>query len=211
MRCFCFKLFCVLVMTGFIVLNGCSGSGNYSEEKDEYENSNKDKSKTTSSISELEMEKKRTQIVETAREEQQNEMYSSSNDSTYLYWINNPVYGKFSKCNIFVMNVLYKAGCKCPYENVTTYDLMDTLRFNEILPVINISEGEKLLKGDLIIWNGHVIIFESYVYEKNTEFVVAWRGGSKQPNNEIDIINDVAHGRYPLEEGYIVRRPVRVE
>lgn len=211
MKFYYFRLFYVSIIILFIILNGCSGSGNYGEEKDEYENYHKDKSKATGSISELEMEKKRTQIVETAREEQKNEMYSSSNDSTYLYWINNPVYGKFSKCNIFVMNVLYKAGCKCPYENVTTYDLMDTLRFNEILPVINFSEGEKLLKGDLIIWNGHVIIFESYVYEENTEFVVAWWGGSKQPNNGIDIINDVAHGRYPLKAGYIVRRPVRVK
>jgi len=205
-----FKFFAVAIISVLFVLSGCSGSGEYSEEKDDSENNNKVKSKTTGSTSELEIERKGIQIVETAKEEQKNEMYSSSNDSTYLYWINSPIYGNFSKCNIFAMNVLFKAGCKCPDENTTTYDLMDTSRFNDFLPVIKVDEGERMFKGDLVIWNGHVIIFESYVYEGNNEYVVAWWGGSKQTNNGIDIINDVAHGRYPLLDGYIVRRPIRV-
>lgn len=198
------RLFYLSPLTLIIILNGCSGSGEYSEEKDEHN----DDTKLSGSVSELEIERKGNLILNIAREEQKNEMYSSANDSTYLYWINNPMFGTFSKCNIFAMNVLYKAGCKCPYENVTTYDLMDTSRFNDILPVIKMNEDVKIFKGDLLIWNGHVIIFESYVYESNNEYVLAWWGGSRQINNGVDIINDVAHGRYPLAEGYIVRRPL---
>lgn len=201
-----FKFLFAVVLAGSLILNGCSGSGEISEEKNEHA----DDTEYRDPVSELEMERKGNKILETAREEQKNEMYATANDSAFLYWINDPLFGNFSKCNVFAINVLYKAGCKCPYENVTTYDLMDTSRFTDILSIVRVNEGAKILKGDLIIWNGHVIIFESFTANPNDDYVIAWWGGSRQTSNGTEIMNDVAHGKYPLEEGYIVRRPMRI-
>jgi len=148
-----FKLLLALIVCALIILNGCSGSHEYSEENDESEN------------------EKGIQIVEIAKEEQKNEMYSTSNDSTFYYWLNNQIHTleNFSKCNIFAMNVLYKAGCKCPEVNVTTYDLMDTTMFGDILPLVKVSDGKNILKGDLLDIYKSMLDYKLY-YHSNDEY-----------------------------------------
>ena len=121
--------------------------------------------------------------------------------------------------NIFALNVLYKSGCKCPDENSLSYDLMDTSKYNDIFKFIyagsedqsvNEETAEKniIQNGDLIIWNGHVIIFESFVNLNGKLYANAWWAGTNQQNNGVNIINDVVHGKYPIEGEFIVRRPV---
>ena len=213
--------FCLLFLIQVIYFSGCSGSDNTDEE---YENIPKDKENTevqkptgSETASEMIWEK----ISKIAEEEQQNEMYSRSKDSTYIYWLNDQlmILENSSKCNIFALNVLYRSGCKCPDENALTYDLMDTLRFNDIFPVIyksnddniyfeDLANSNLIKKGDLIIWNGHVIIFESFEFLNGRFFANAWWAGTKQENNGENIINDVVHGKYPIEGEYIVRRPL---
>jgi hypothetical protein len=55
-------------------------------------------------------------------------MYSISEDTAFLYWLDNQIItlNNSTKCNIFALNVLYKAGFKCPEINTLTYDLRDT-------------------------------------------------------------------------------------
>ena len=149
-------------------------------------------------------------IIKTAKLEQKNEMYSPDIDSTSLYWINKVIVLKnHSKCNIFALNTLYKAGFKCPKQNARTVDLMNESLFADILPVINISSLDDIRKGDLIVWNGHVIIFESLDKIKNVDYAVAIWAGTRQSDNGKTIMNNVSYGRYPLRGKFIIRRPVR--
>ena len=156
-------------------------------------------------------------INKTAEEEQLNPMYSISEDTTFLYWLGNQIItlNNSTKCNIFALNVLYKAGFKCPEINTLTYDLMDTSRFKDIFPLINFEDEtdlvNKIRPGDLIIWNGHVIIFESLEKIKERLYAVAWWAGTRQEDNGENIINNVIHGKYPLDGNFIVRRPVAYE
>jgi len=156
-------------------------------------------------------------INKTAEEEQLNPMYSISEDTTFLYWLGNQIItlNNSTKCNIFALNVLYKAGFKCPEINTLTYDLMDTSRFKDIFPLINFEDEtdlvNKIRPGDLIIWNGHVIIFESLEKIKERLYAVAWWAGTRQEDNGENIINNVIHGKYPLDGNFIVRRPVASE
>jgi len=156
-------------------------------------------------------------INKTAEEEQLNPMYSISEDTTFLYWLGNQIItlNNSTKCNIFALNVLYKAGFKCPEINTLTYDLMDTSKFKDIFPLINFEDEtdlvNKIRPGDLIIWNGHVIIFESLEKIKERLYAVAWWAGTRQDDNGENIINNVIHGKYPLEGNFIVRRPVASE
>jgi len=183
-------------------MTGCSAS----KKETEYEKDYVKKIKKKESIAELTGMK----VINAAKEEQINPMYSTSHDSTYLYWLNNELLllKNNSKCNIFAMNVLFKSGCRYPEENVLTYDLMDTSKFTDILPVIQFTDEGDLEKGDLIVWNGHVIIYESTVIMNGEQYAYAWWAGSRQENDGINVINDVAHGKYPLKGDFIVRRPL---
>ncbi len=173
------------------------------ETKEEEETKNK-----TETITE---ETQGAAIMDVARTEQMNPMYSKSQDSTYLYWLNNKLIlldGQ-TKCNIYAINTLFKAGFKTPDVNVLTRDLMDTSRFNDILPVVGISDPDAATKGDLIVWNGHVIIFDHIVKIKNDTYAQAWWAGTRQADNGENIVNNVVYGKYKLSGYYLVRRPVR--
>lgn len=151
-------------------------------------------------------------IFKYAKLEQKNAMYAKDSDSTILYWLKNKVlYLKGqTKCNIFAINTLYRAGFKCPNVNVRTKDLMDEDILNDIFPVIRVRRPEDLEKGDLIIWNGHIIIYYSFQIIKNDIYALAmWAGTTKKDNGE-NIINNVIFGRYPLSGNFIVRRPIRI-
>lgn len=150
-------------------------------------------------------------IINAAKAEQDNEMYSPQTEDTYLYWLNNKLIKLkgTTKCNIFALNVLFKSGFKTPTENALTRDLVDTDKFTDILPVIGIQTTDNAKKGDLIVWNGHVIIFESLTQIKNDLYAVAWWAGTKQKDNGDNIKNNVCYGKYKLNGYYVVRRPVK--
>ena len=194
------KVFVYFIL--FIIISGCSASKeNKSETKE---------TKTEEEEVYEESDYAGTQIIKVAMEEQKNRMYSTLSDTSVLYWLDfDTLYlAGFSKCNIYALNVLHKSGFKCPEENVRTYDLMDTSRFNDILPIIKFKDETDLRKGDLIVWDGHVIIYESYVYINDDLYAVAWWAGSKQQDNGINVVNNVAYGKFPLNGNFIVRRPV---
>ena len=150
-------------------------------------------------------------IIQTAAEEQQNKMYSPKRDSVYLYWLDNQllVIKNTTKCNIYALNTLYKAGFKTPTVNALTRDLMDNTKFTDVLPIVNISDPEEIIKGDLVIWYGHVIIFDYLVKKKNKLYAQAWWSGTSQADNNDNVINNVKYGKYPLKGNYIVRRPIK--
>ena len=144
-----YRIKLLLLVLSLFYLYGCSGSSTTEEE-----------TKTNTEVTYKEAHG--AMILNAAKDEQQNEMYSKSCDSTYLYWLNNKLVRlkNRTKCNIFALNVLYKAGFKTPLINTLTKDLVDTSLFLDILPVVGISDPETAKKGDLITWNGHVIIFD---------------------------------------------------
>lgn len=151
-------------------------------------------------------------IFKYAKLEQKNPMYAKDSDSTLLYWLKNKVlYLKGqTKCNIFAINTLYRAGFKCPDVNVRTKDLMSEDLFNDIFPVIRVRKPEDLEKGDLIVWYGHVIIYHSFQIIKNDIYALAiWAGTTKKDNGK-NVINNVMFGKYPLNGNFIVRRPIRM-
>ena len=150
-------------------------------------------------------------IMKAAKEEQKNEMYSPEKDSTYLYWLDNRLIILYNstKCNIYALNTLYIAGFKCPDVNTLTKDLMDETRFQDIFPVVNISEPEEIMKGDIIVWYGHVIIFDYLIKKKNKIYAQAWWSGTSQEDNNDNVINNVKYGKYSLKGNYIVRRPIK--
>lgn len=151
------------------------------------------------------------QIIKTALREQKNEMYSPDADTTYLYWLKNkPVkLRKTTKCNIFALNTLYKAGFKTPKTNALSRDLYNESLFQDILPVVSLNSLEDIRKGDLVVWKYHVIIFESLVYLKKDPYAKGiWAGTSKKDNGKT-VMNNVMHGNYPLKGDFIVRRPER--
>lgn len=197
------KILYIIFLFVLFILSGCSSSketDNEDRKTEEEKNTGKDLSDEAG-----------LRIIEIAKEEQKNEMYSSLSDSAYLYWLDNQliILENSSKCNIYALNVLFKSGYKCPAENVLTYDLMDTSLFNDILPVVNFHNENDLLRGDLIIWNGHVIIYDSFIYLNDELYAYAWWAGTNQENNGTNIINDVAFGKYPLKGYFIIRRPVK--
>lgn len=150
-------------------------------------------------------------IIEAAKAEQQNTMYSKSQDSTYLYWLNNKLIlldGQ-TKCNIYALNCLYRAGFRTPDVNALSRDLADTSKFTDILPIVGISEPDSAKKGDLIAWTGHVIIFDELVKIKNDIYARAWWAGTRQADNGENIINNVVYGKYKLSGFYVIRRPVK--
>ena len=204
------KFFYLSCLAITFIISACSASNDRSDKSDE--NNKSGSIENTESYSSV-----FNKINKTAEEEQLNPMYSISEDTTFLYWLGNQIItlNNSTKCNIFALNVLYKAGFKCPEINTLTYDLMDTSRFKDIFPLINFENESdlrnKIRQGDLIIWNGHVIIFESLEKIKERLYAVAWWAGTRQEDNGENIINNVIHGKYPLDGNFIVRRPVSYE
>lgn len=150
-------------------------------------------------------------IIDAAKIEQENEMYSPDVDSTFLYWADSSLiilHGS-TKCNIFALNVLYRAGFKTPSENTLSRDLFDTANLHEVLPVIGINDISKAKKGDIVIWSGHVIIFESAIKVNDELYAIGWWAGTRQTDNGDNIKNNVCHGKYRLEGEYVVRRPLK--
>lgn len=195
-----YTFFVLLVLSGLIYLNGCSSSKSTESEE-------------TSETTETTYEETAAGalIIKTAQSEQQNEMYSKTNDSTYLYWLNNKLIRlkNQTKCNIFALNTLFKAGFKTPTVNALSRDLADTSKFADILPVIGISDPELAKKGDLIAWSGHVIIFDELTKIKNDYYAKAWWAGTSQADNGDNVINNVIYGKYKLSGHYIIRRPIK--
>jgi hypothetical protein len=151
-------------------------------------------------------------IMNIASTEQDRPMYSPQKDSTYLYWLNNQLafLKGYTKCNIYALNVLYKSGYKTPRTNALCRDLVDTTRFQDIMPVVGVKDASDAKKGDLIIWRHHVIIFEAMTTQiKNDIYATAWWAGTNQKDNGENIRNNVIYGKYRLSGNYIVRRPVR--
>jgi hypothetical protein len=104
---------------------------------------------------------------------------------------------------------LFKAGFKTPRTNALSSDLADTTQFNDILPVVGISEPESAKKGDLIAWNGHVIIFDYLVKLKQDLYAMAWWAGTSQKDNGDNIVNNVVYGKYKLNGYFVIRRPLK--
>lgn len=150
-------------------------------------------------------------IINIAKDEQQKEMYKPSVEKTYLYWLNNKEIhlNNATKCNIFALNVLYNAGFKTPKVNALCRDLYDTSKFKDVFPVVGIKEPDNARKGDLIVWNGHVIIFESLVKIKKDIYAFAWWAGTHQADNGDNVVNNVCYGKYKLNGYFVIRRPVK--
>lgn len=193
------KLAGLFIIVLLLILSGCSSSKEFRYKE----------KRTYKKPSEKEIIEKKS-IIKIAEEEQKNFMYTRDCDSTYLYWLDSQliILHNRSKCNIYAMNVIHKAGYKTPEEYVLTYDLMDTSKYNDVMPIVRISEPEEIITGDLIIWNGHVIIFEELKYLDDDIYALAYWAGTKQKDDGDKIINNVAHGIFPLTGDYIIRRPL---
>jgi hypothetical protein len=150
-------------------------------------------------------------IFKYAFKEQKKPMYARNSESVTLYWLKNKKLKLkgHTKCNIFAINTLYKAGFLCPSENARTKDLMNKKLFTDILPIINVSKPSQIKKGDLIVWNGHVIVYDTITYTGKRLYAKAiWAGTSKKDNGK-NIINNVIYGKYPLTGNFIIRRPIK--
>ncbi|MEP7146214.1 MAG: hypothetical protein ABI792_04305 [bacterium] len=182
-------------------LNGCGSSSDYEEEKE-------DTSEKKESVEKSESEQGNT-ILNIAKSEQNNKMYSPDVDSTYLYWLNNDLIflNGSTKCNIFALNVLYKSGFKTPEVNALSRDLFDTANFRDILPVIAVNEITGARAGDIIAWRYHVIIFEALLTIREEQYAKGYWAGTRQKDNERNVKNNVCHGKYKLSSDYVVRRP----
>lgn len=148
-------------------------------------------------------------IIKTALKEMENEMYSPSADTSFLYWLKNkPIFLRnATKCNIFALNTLYRAGYKTPKTNALCKDLYNDDLFQDLMPMVKLKSIEEILKGDLIVWRSHVIIFESLTYIKDDPYAKGiWAGTTKRDNGK-NVKNNVMHGKYPLKGSYVVRRP----
>lgn len=150
-------------------------------------------------------------ILKYALREQKKSMYAKNSEYVYLYWLKNKKLSLkgYTKCNIFAINTLFRAGFLCPKQNARTVDLMNERLFDDIFPVTDVSKPSQLEKGDLIVWNGHVIIYDTIaVVNKDLYAKAIWAGTRKRDNGK-NIINNVIYGKYPLSGNFIVRRPIR--
>lgn len=150
-------------------------------------------------------------IFKYAFKEQKKKMYAKNSEYIYLYWLNNKkLYLKGNtKCNIFAINTLYRAGFLCPEQNARTADLMNERLFRDIFPIVNVSRPSQLKKGDLIVWNGHVIIYDTIAVVNKDLYAKAIWAGTRKKDNGKNIINNVIYGKYPLTGNFIVRRPIK--
>ncbi|MBX7042715.1 MAG: hypothetical protein K1X85_07415 [Ignavibacteria bacterium] len=185
----------------FIVISvaGCSSSKKVAERN------------VNESVSEEYASEEYYSILELAKSEQLKPMYEIDADTTLLYWLGDlPLeLTGYTKCNVFALNVLMKARFMTPSENCTTAELFDPLLYSDILPVVSANLIGKARPGDLIVWQGHVIIFERHILLNGTDYALGWWAGTRQEDNGDNIINNVCHGKYKLEGEYIVRRPVK--
>lgn len=151
-------------------------------------------------------------IIKTALEEQNQPFYSPIVDTTYLYWLNNriAILKNSSKCNIFLLNVLYKAGCKTPSINLLAKDLFEDSLYNDLFPIVDIADYKDIKRGDFLITQKHVIIFDSLTVKNGTFYAKAIWAGTKQHDNGDNIKNNVIYGLYPLDERFKVRRPIPI-
>lgn len=189
----------ILSFVLLLYMTGCGGSRSSEEE-------NKENTETTETE-----ESGGTAILNAAKAEQDNEMYSPDNETTTLYWLNDKVIklNGTTKCNIYALNVLFKSGYKTPTINALSRDLANADKFTDILPVVGIQTPDDARKGDIIAWSGHVIIFESLTQIKNDLYAVGWWAGTRQKDNGDNIRNNVCYGKYKLSGYYVVRRPIR--
>ena len=203
------NIFLLLIVTSFLA--GCVASPRHPK------NDKGEKEKDTVSVNEdngLDFDSddnsgEGNNIIKTALVERKNEMYSITADTTFLYWLKNKpiILRNTTKCNIFALNTLYKAGYKTPKTNALAKDLFNEDLFQDIIPVVRFKSIEEILKGDLVIWRGHVIIFESLTYIKDDPYAKGiWAGTSKKDNGKT-VMNNVMYGKYPLKGDFIVRRP----
>ncbi len=148
-------------------------------------------------------------IIKTALSEMEKDMYSITADTTFLYWLKNKpiILRNTTKCNIFALNTLYKAGYKTPKTNALARDLYNDDLFQDIMPIIRIKSIDEILKGDLVVWKGHVIIFESLTYIKDDPYAKGLWAGTSKKDNGTNVKNNVMHGKYPLKGSFVVRRP----
>ena len=105
------------------------------------------------------------------------------------------------------MNTLYKAGYKTPKTNALSKDLFNEDLFQDIMPIVKLKSINDILKGDLVVWKSHVIIFESLLYVKNDPFANGIWAGTSKTDNGTSVKNNVIHGKYSLKGDFIVRRP----
>lgn len=182
-----------------VIVTGCTSSN---------KDSDIDTSDTVSILKKANVVEK-YDIISTALNERENKMYSPFEDTTYLYWLNNyPLIIKnTSKCNIFALNTLHKAGYKTPKENALSRDLFNDDLFQDIIPIVTITSLNDIITGDLLIWKTHVIIFESLVYVKNKPYAFGIWAGTSQKDNGKTVINNVNYSKYPLKGDFKVRRP----
>jgi len=182
-----------------VLLSGCSASS---------EDTGDDTSDTITLNIKTDLNEKHD-IITTALNERENKMYSPSEDTTYLYWLNNYplIIENTSKCNIFVLNTLFKAGYKTPKENALSRDLFNDVLFQDFMPIVSFTDLNDIITGDLIVWKTHVIIFESLVYVKQKPYALGIWAGTSQKDNGKNIINNVNYNKYPLKGDFKVRRP----
>lgn len=194
-----------------IYLTGCFPASRTEEDKEETTETNteekKEEEKEVTDVGEA----NGAAIMKIAAIEQNKKMYSPKVDTTYLYWLNNQliVLNGSTKCNIFALNVLFKSGFKTPKQNALCRDLHNTDNFTDILPVVGIGDISNAEKGDLVVWKGHVIIFEELVKSKSGTYCNAWWAGTRQKDNGDNIRNNVIYGKYKISGDYVVRRPVK--
>lgn len=200
-----FRIFFLILFAA--VLAGCTSSTSPDEETENRNNETNENTYISYS------EENGSRILAQAQIEQQNRMYSPNVDSTYLYWLGNKLILLYNttKCNVYALNTLQKSGFKTPSVNALCRDLFDTTRFNEIFPYVPITDNSDIRKGDLVIWKGHVILFD-YLFPPNKQnriFAKAWWAGTSKPDDGETVINNVIYGKYELKGNFIVRRPIR--
>ena len=196
-----------------IIFSSCSSYSSYEEPPDVPEIPQEPNSNNPNNPDDYYSEANGSMILSQARIEQMNGMYSPSQDSTYLYWLGNKLILLYNstKCNVFALNTLQKSGFKTPKVNALCRDLYDTTRFNEVFPYVTINDLSEIKKGDLVIWSGHVILFD-YLHAPNKQkriYAQAWWAGTSQADNGSNIMNNVIYGKYELKGNFVVRRPVR--
>ncbi len=206
-------LYLALLVSLSLYLTGCFPASRTEEDDKETTETTEENKEENKEVTEIEDvgEADGAKIMTIAKTEREREMYSPKKDTTYLYWLNNrlALLKGSTKCNIFALNVLYKSGFKTPTENALCRDLVNTDNFKDILPVIGVQDISSAKKGDLIVWKGHVIIFESLVKSKKDTYCMAWWAGTSQKDNGDNIKNNVIYGKYKISGSYVVRRPVK--
>jgi len=203
----------IFILSVPIIFSSCSSNVSYEEPPEVPDVPHEPNTNNPNNPDEYSSEVNGSMILSQARIEQMNQMYSPSQDSTYLYWLGNKLILLYNttKCNVYALNTLQKSGFKTPKVNALCRDLYDTTRFNDIFPYVTITDNSDIRKGDLVIWKGHVILFD-YLFPPNKQkrvYAQAWWAGTSKPDNGDNVINNVIYGKYELKGDFVVRRPIR--